>query len=212
MLTNIFDLFTQADRTYDRAQGGLGIGLTLVRSLVDMHGGSVEARSDGPGQGSEFIVRLPLAVGWSASRQMPSPDIPSASLAGRRVLIVDDNSDAAESLKMLLKVLGADVSTANDGLAALEALETFRPTVVLLDIGMPGMDGHEVARRMRRLAAGQSATLIALTGWGQEGDRRQSKDAGFDHHLVKPVDITMLRELLGPKLESGAQSSRTGSP
>jgi PAS domain S-box-containing protein len=196
MLSKVFDLFTQADRTHDRAQGGLGIGLTLVRSLVDMHGGSVEARSDGPGHGSEFIVRLPLAVGRLAVQQRRLTDSPGESLAGRRVLVVDDSRDAADSLKMLLKLLGADVHSANDGLAALEALETYRPAIVLLDIGMPGMDGYEVARRMRQLSIGQEATLIALTGWGQEEDRRRSKEAGFDHHLVKPVDMGALQALL----------------
>ena len=196
MLSKVFDLFTQADRTYDRAQGGLGIGLTLVRSLVDMHGGSVEARSDGSGHGSEFIVRLPLAVGRPAVQEQRRTDILCESVAGRRVLVVDDSSDAANSLKMLLQLLGADVQSSNNGLAALETLETYRPAIVLLDIGMPGMDGYEVARRMRQLSVGQEATLIALTGWGQEEDRRKSNEAGFDHHLVKPVDLGALQALL----------------
>ncbi|HEV8002814.1 MAG TPA: response regulator [Planctomycetaceae bacterium] len=134
------------------------------------------------------------------------------SIAGQQVLVVDDNSDAAESLKMLLQLLGAEVQSSKDGLAALEALETYRPSIVLLDIGMPGMDGYEVARRMRQLSSGQEATLIALTGWGQEEDRRKSKEAGFDHHLVKPVDFGALQALLaslpGPRL----QPSRGSSP
>jgi PAS domain S-box-containing protein len=212
MLCKVFDLFAQADRTYDRAQGGLGIGLTLVRSLVDMHGGSVEAKSDGPGHGSEFIVRLPLAVGRLAVHEKQRTHIRCESVAGRRVLVVDDSSDAAESLTMLLQLLGADVQSSTDGVAALEALETYRPAIVLLDIGMPGMDGYEVARRMRQRSVGQEATLIALTGWGQEEDRRKSKEAGFDHHLVKPVDIGALQALLSSLPGPRPQPSRVGSP
>jgi len=212
MLSRVFDLFAQADRTYDRAQGGLGIGLTLVRSLVEMHGGSVEANSDGPGHGSEFIVRLPLAVGRLAVPEKQPTDSLCESVAGRRVLVVDDSSDAADSLKMVLQLLGADVRSSNDGAAALEALETHRPAIVLLDIGMPGMDGYEVARRMRQLSIGQEAILIALTGWGQKEDRRRSKDAGFDHHLVKPVDFGALQALLASLPGPRPQPSRASSP
>ena len=146
MLSKVFDLFTQVDRIYSRAQGGLGIGLTLVRSLVEMHGGSVEARSAGPGQGSEFLVRLPLAMRRRSAFEQSRTEGGTAATASRRILVLYDNRDSADSLGMLLKFLGADVCIANDGPAALEALETYQPSVVFLDIGMPGMDGYEVAR------------------------------------------------------------------
>ena len=206
MLPKVFDLFTQVDRTYGHAQGGLGIGLTLVRNLIEMHGGSVEARSDGPRRGSEFIVRLPLASARPGSRDRDSGKTQPVAVSPRRILVVDDNSDAADSLGMLLRFLGADVHTAYDGPAALEALQTYRPTVMLLDVGLPGMDGFEVARRARQRPEGQDVTLIALTGWGQEEDRRRSKEAGIDHHLVKPVDIAVLEQLLASL--SGSRRSR----
>ncbi len=195
VLPTIFDLFTQANRTYERAQGGLGIGLTLVRSLVDLHGGSIEARSAGPGKGSEFVVSMPLADG-SQERSIDRTGKRPADLGPRRILVVDDTRDAAESLGMLLKFLGAEVLTVNDGPSALEAIKVFRPAVVLLDIGMPIMDGNEVARRARQQPEGREATLIALSGWAQLEDRRRSKEAGFDYHLVKPVDLGVLKELL----------------
>ncbi len=194
VLPKVFDLFMQVERTYSRAQGGLGIGLTLVRSLVSLHGGSVEARSAGPGRGSEFLVRLPLAPGRFAAHDRR--DARPSAVAPRRILVVDDNRDAADSLGMLLKLLGADVCTANDGPAALEAFRTYRPSVMLLDIGLPEMDGYEVARRTRQQPEGGDVTLIALTGWGQEEDRRRSREAGIDHHLVKPVDLGVLEKLL----------------
>lgn len=196
MLPKVFDLFTQVERTYERAQGGLGIGLTLVRSLVEMHGGRVEARSDGDGKGSEFVVRVPLAA--TAYERTPPPQAAGAAspAAQHRILVVDDNRDAADSLGMLLSLFGAEVHIAHDGAAGLGVLQAEQPTVVLLDIGMPGMDGYEFARRARRLPAGAAATLIALTGWGQDEDRRRSADAGIDHHLVKPVDVDALERLL----------------
>ena len=192
-LGQVFDMFMQVDRSTRRSQGGLGIGLTLVRSLVAMHGGSVEARSDGAGLGSEFIVRLPLTIDATVSgmrRRQLEP------LPARRILIVDDSRDGGESLAMLLRVLGAEVALAHGGRTALECVETFKPDVVLLDIGMPGMDGYEVARRIRANPANRDISLIALTGWGQEEDRRRSVAAGFNHHLVKPADIEQLRHLL----------------
>jgi signal transduction histidine kinase len=193
LLASVFDMFMQVDRSTRRAQGGLGIGLTLVKSLVGMHGGRVEARSDGPGLGSEFIVRLPLI---KAAATMPEPTRRVQPLPSRRILIVDDSRDGGESLSVLLRVLGADVSLVHSGRAALQAVESFRPDVVLLDIGMPGMDGYEVARRIRANSLNRGIMLIALTGWGQDEDRQRSAAAGFNHHLVKPADIDQLRQLL----------------
>jgi PAS domain S-box-containing protein len=195
MLPRVFELFTQVDRSAGRAQGGLGIGLTLVRSLVQLHGGRVEARSEGLGQGSEFVVHLPLAKGSPADGARLA-DQPPALLSPRRVLVVDDNRDAADSLGMLLKFVGADVQVVYDGAAALKTLDVYQPAVVLLDIGMPGMDGYEVARRIRQHPRGRDVLLIALTGWGQEEDRRRTHTAGFDHHLVKPADVNALQTLL----------------
>ena len=192
-LATVFDMFTQVDRSSRRTQGGLGIGLTLVRSLVAIHGGRVEVRSPGPGGGSEFIVDLPILVGRpvEADRTEPLKPFPP-----RRILVVDDNGDAAETLGALLAGLGATVSVANSGPAALEILDTFNPDTVLLDIGMPEMDGYEVSRRIRATTDHEGVMLIALTGWGQEHDQRRSRAAGFDHHLVKPPDIGRLRDLL----------------
>jgi PAS domain S-box-containing protein len=203
MLSQIFDMFTQAERTYGRAHGGLGIGLTLVRTLAEMHGGSVEARSEGPGKGSEFLVRLPLAHRQDAPHSNNRQAQPTDALSGCRILVVDDNADAADSLGMLLGIYGAEVRIVRDGPAALAALDTYRADVVLLDIGMPGMDGHEVARRVREKAECSNVTLIALSGWGQEEDRRLSREAGIDHHLVKPVDIAALERLLLAGLKRG---------
>jgi PAS domain S-box-containing protein len=195
-LPRVFDLFMQAERTYDRAQGGLGIGLTLVRSLVHMHGGAVEARSDGPGRGSTFSVRLPLAKTVPARDLEDTGDEPSAAVGRRRILVVDDNRDAAESLSMLLRFLGAEVDTVHDGPSALEVFASDPPSLALLDIGMPGMDGYELARKVRQLVDGGDVMLVALSGWGQDTDRRRSRDAGFDHHLVKPVDLDVLKGIL----------------
>jgi signal transduction histidine kinase len=197
VLPHIFEPFTQGDRSLDRAQGGLGVGLTLVRRLVELHGGTVEAHSDGPGKGSEFVVRLAEAPAPAA----PSPDgrrAPAAgpSPGGRRVLVVDDNGDAAESLALLLRLAGHEARVAHDGPGALKEAEAFPPDAVLLDIGLPGMDGYEVARRLRRLEGARSATLVAVTGYGQDDDLRRSKEAGFDHHLIKPVDPSTLYDLL----------------
>jgi signal transduction histidine kinase len=195
-LPRVFDMFVQANARDSRAQSGLGIGLTLVRSLVEMHGGGVAARSAGVGRGSEFVVRLPLA-------RTDAPRAPAAAGAtGRRipglprVMVVDDNRDAADSLAAVLKILGAEVRVINDGRAALDELGAFRPAVVFLDLGMPGMDGYETARHMRAREDTHSTLIIALTGWGQESDRRQTQAAGFNQHLVKPADITALRAVL----------------
>ncbi len=196
MLPGIFDLFVQGDSTYHRAQGGLGIGLTLVRSIVTMHGGTVEAHSDGPGHGSEFVVRLPLTAGGPAASAPDSATATPETLKLRRVLVVDDNQDSADSMEMVLEFLGADVRAVYDGASAIEAFATYQPSAVFLDIGMPGMDGFEVARALRQIPSGHSVKLIALTGWGQPEDLRRSKDAGFDCHLVKPVDLEAVQALL----------------
>jgi PAS domain S-box-containing protein len=199
MLPHVFEMFTQAGRLLDRSDGGLGIGLTLVRRLVELHGGTVEAISAGAGRGSEFIVRLPSAAN--------APDGPPQKRHGqeaeevfgsppRRILVVDDNLDSAESLATLLQFSGHEVRVAHDGPGALAAAKQFLPDVVLLDIGMPGMSGYQVARRLREEPALRHMTLVAQTGWGQEEDRRRAKDAGFDHHLVKPVVLRELHELI----------------
>ncbi|HEX9945131.1 MAG TPA: PAS domain-containing protein [Thermoanaerobaculia bacterium] len=196
MLSRIFELFAQVDTSLERAQGGLGIGLTIARSLVEMHGGRIEAASGGLGRGSEFTVRLPLA---SAEVPHPSPHEPDAAeraAAGLRILVVDDNEDSAESLAVWLRLIGHDARTAHDGPRALEMAMEFHPEVVLLDIGMPGMNGYDVARRLRQEPATQKAMIVAMTGWGQEEDRRRSQEAGFDRHLVKPVDPKGLNDLL----------------
>ncbi len=205
-LPHVFDMFVQADARDSRAQTGLGIGLTLVRSLVAMHEGSVTAASAGPGRGSEFVVRLPLA-GKEAKRAVAGASVPRKIPGLPRVLVVDDNRDAATSLAGLLQVLGAEVRVANDGQEALDTLGAFHPAAVFLDLGMPGMDGYETARRMRARAEMRGAMIIALTGWGQDNDRRQSEAAGFDQHLVKPADITALRAVLASLAKDRPQTT-----
>ena len=194
-LPTLFDMFVQVDTSLERSRDGLGIGLTLVKTLVELHGGSITARSDGPGQGSEFIVRLPAA---SVDTEAPRVELPAAApLRGnRRVLVVDDNLDAAESLAMLLTFAGHETRQAHDGAEAVKAAEQFRPDVVLLDIGLPVMNGYDACRRLRQEPWGRSMLLVALTGWGQEEDREQSRDAGFDAHLVKPVDLEGLLDVI----------------
>jgi PAS domain S-box-containing protein len=192
-LDSIFDMFMQVDRTSEQSQAGLGIGLTLVKRLTEMHGGSIEARSDGAGQGSEFIVRLPIL---SKPDLLSQPETAVEPSPERRILIVDDNRDSADSLSMLLEITGNKTYMAHDGVEALEAIEKYRPEVVLLDIGLPRLDGHEVCRRIREKSWGKDIVIIALTGWGQEDDRRKSEEAGFNGHLVKPVDYDELLELL----------------
>jgi len=194
-LNSIFDMFTQVDSTSDRSQGGLGIGLTLVKRLTEMHGGSIEARSAGEGQGSEFIVRLPILTAQAVKRP-DKPELGTVSSPQRRVLIVDDNRDSADSLAMLLEITGNKTYMAHDGLEAVEAIGKHRPQVVLLDIGLPTLDGHEVCRRVREQPWGKDIVMIALTGWGQADDLRKSEEAGFNGHLVKPVDYDKLLELL----------------
>jgi PAS domain S-box-containing protein len=199
MLPIVFDLFVQSGRTIDGSQGGLGIGLTLVRRLTEMHGGTVTASSEGPGRGSTFTVRLPLASAKTATRDEPLT-VPRASDGppprGLRVLVVDDNRDSADSLRMLLGALGNDAKTAYDGQRALELAVDLGPELVVLDIGLPGMSGYDVAKRLRQMPETADAVIVALTGYGSESDRHRSAEAGFDDHLVKPVDFTRLEELL----------------
>ncbi len=196
MLGKVFDLFTQVDHSLDRAQGGLGVGLTLVRSLVEMHGGTVEAYSDGPGQGSEFVVRLPALAGSTAAPAGEESAGGEWVGAPCRVLVVDDNQDAADSLAMLLRLDGHEVHTAHDGPSALEVAREFLPRVVLLDLGLPGLDGYQVARRLREGPDTRDVFLVAVSGYGQDEDRQRSRQAGFDHHLVKPINFSELRQLL----------------
>jgi len=195
LLPHAFDLFVQETRSLDRSQGGLGIGLTMVRTLVKMHGGTVRAFSDGPGHGSEFVVRLPLAVppATPEAREAPvSAKIGTGSAL--RVLVVDDNADAALTMEHLLKLLGHDVMVVHNGPQALAAAARVAPDLVFLDIGLPGMDGYAVAAKLRE-AGHHRAALVALTGYGQDEDLLRSSRAGFDRHMVKPVDVATLRRL-----------------
>jgi PAS domain S-box-containing protein len=197
MLPQVFDLFRQADRSLDRSKGGLGIGLSLVRKLVELHGGSVEAHSEGLGKGSEFVVRLPVRPAAPQSRsQERTAQAPVQSDHPLRVLVVDDNVDAAETLRLLLTMSGHDIDTAHSGETALQTANDFRPEVVLLDIGLPGLNGYQVAERIRRTPELKKVVLIAMTGYGQEEDRQRTQQAGFNFHLVKPVDPQQLQELL----------------
>ena len=228
MLPHVFELFTQLDRADGRTQGGLGIGLALVQRLVQMHGGEVSAASEGPGMGSEFVIRLPLLHADLEPDEVdtkptsdPAPcgsDVASvvaplvsagAARMARRILIADDNNDALESLATLLQLSGHEVYTATNGGTALQSAERHKPEVALLDIGMPMLDGYEVAKRIRSQPWGQRITLVALTGWGQDSDRRRSREAGFDSHLVKPLDLETLTELLA-RLPTTAGSAHGG--
>jgi PAS domain S-box-containing protein len=194
-IPNLFKMFSQVEPGLGRSQGGLGIGLSLVRGIVEMHGGTIDALSAGPEQGSEFIVRLPVAA---EATQRPSGSQGNSKHRGpsRRILVVDDNRDAADSLSSFLQMLGHEPRTSYDGAEALEAAEMFRPEIVLLDIGLPKMNGYEVARKLRENSWGRDLILIALTGWGMEEDRKRAFEAGFDHHLTKPADLEVLRKLL----------------
>ena len=197
VLGRVFEPFVQSDGSLARSEGGLGIGLTLVRSLVEMHGGTVEAHSPGLGQGSEFVVRLPVRPSASAAAERYESDEPASPLTHRsRVLVVEDNVDAAESLAALLRLWGHEVQVVHDGLAAIDAAREQRPEVVLLDIGLPGLDGYQVARKLREEVGLDQALLVAMTGYGQPEDRRRSQEAGIHLHYVKPVEPAILRELL----------------
>jgi PAS domain S-box-containing protein len=195
-LPAIFDMFSQVDQSIERSAGGLGIGLALVRGLTEMHGGSVAVSSPGPGQGSTFSVRLPVLAPAPEPADALSPELARRSGPGRRILVADDNEDSADALAMMLELLGDHVDTARDGVEAVEAAERLRPEIILMDMGMPRLNGHEATRRIRAQPWGEAMTIVALTGWGQEGDRAQSRAAGCDGHLVKPVSLGDLERLL----------------
>jgi CheY-like chemotaxis protein/two-component sensor histidine kinase len=205
MLPHVFEMFSQGEQTRSRMLGGLGIGLTLVKRLVEMHGGTVAAESAGQDMGSTFVIRLPALIESSQCSQPQAEGPVRMSPPSLRILIVDDNRDAADSLAMLLRTIGHDIRTAYDGLEAVQVANEFRPEVVLLDIGLPKIDGHEVAQRLRREPWGQHTCLIAVTGWSDETDRARSRAAGFDHHLVKPLDTGHLAQLLS-SIERSARS------
>jgi PAS domain S-box-containing protein len=200
MLPRIFEMFSQTTSAIDRAEGGLGIGLALVRGLVSLHGGSVEATSDGAGRGSVFTVRLPVVGAAAAQMALLEPEPATAKAAraraSRKILVADDNRDTADSLALFLRLSGHEVEVAYDGEAACSVFETSRPEFVVLDIGMPKLNGYEAARRIRAMSAGESVTLIALTGWGQNKDKRRAIKSGFDHHFTKPLDPGQLAALL----------------
>jgi CheY-like chemotaxis protein len=196
-LPRIFDMFSQVERSVERSTGGLGIGLALVKGLVELHGGTVTAESGGNVPGSTFTVTLPMLVSESMPLA-PGPTVEPHTGAGpkRRILVADDNRDSANSMAMMLKLRGNEVRTAHDGIAAVEAAETFRPEVVLIDVEMPRLNGYDATRRIREQPWGRDMTVVALTGWGQEGNRLESHEAGCDGHLVKPVNLADLEKLL----------------
>jgi CheY-like chemotaxis protein len=195
MLPRVFDLFSQGERSAHRPQPGLGIGLALARRIVEMHGGRIEARSAGPDRGSEFVIQLPVPVAEDPSSGQPSTVLMRHAVQ-RRVLVVDDNADAADTLAALVRTLGGEARTAADGAGAVKSAREFLPDVILLDIGMPGMDGYETCRRIREHPSGHHAFIVAITGWGQDGDKLRAAESGFDAHLTKPADPAMLQRLL----------------
>jgi CheY-like chemotaxis protein len=196
MIGRVFDMFTQVDAARDRSQGGLGIGLNLSQRLVDMHGGTIAAKSEGAGHGSTFTIELPLAPAATRAKLPLASETAHAHSTPLRILVVDDNIDAADSMAMLLQFGGHETRIANDGVQAVSTAEAFRPDVILLDIGLPRMNGHEAAAEIRRQPWAEHTALIAMSGWGQDADRQRSREAGFDHHLVKPVDHNVLKHLL----------------
>jgi CheY-like chemotaxis protein len=205
LLSRVFNLFEQGDASVSRFRGGLGIGLTLVKRIMEMHGGSVTATSQGESHGSEFVIRLPIsAASYANARPGPFALKQVSTSLGRRILVVDDNVDAAQSVERLLRSWGHDVQTAFNGPQALEKAGTFRPQIILLDIGMPGMSGYEVARHLRERHEFEGVVITALTGYGQVEDRRRSREAGINHHLTKPPDPAALAALLSlPESHAG---------
>jgi CheY-like chemotaxis protein len=206
MLAEVFEMFTQVNRTLERSQGGLGIGLALVKRLVEFHGGTITAESPGLGQGSTFTVRLPRVDARAGPIEKPPSDATGSvqpPLSGRRVLVVDDNKDVAESLANMLQIGGHEIRTAHSGPAALDAARPFNPEVVFLDIGLPGMSGYEVAKRLRKETSLSGAVLVALTGWGSDDVKRMSREAGFDFHLTKPVELTAIERILAQLTADG---------
>ncbi len=207
-LPRIFEVFVQGEHSLERTRGGLGIGLTLVKQLLEMHGGRIEARSAGPGKGSEFIARLPLEVASAVEETSPRREEPQRPpAASGRILVADDNLDSTATLRQMLELLGYETCTAHDGVEALRAAEEFRPEVAILDIGMPKTNGYDVAREIRQRSWGREVILIALTGWGQDEDKQRAFEAGFDHHLVKPVDPDALAKLLASAQHDPIQSA-----
>ncbi len=196
MLPKVFELFTQVDNNLERSQGGLGIGLALVRQLVEMHGGSINAKSAGLNQGSTFSVRLPLTHGIQEEETMQAAQAPATETQSLRVLVVDDNIASAKTTGWMLVMIGHEPRLAHDGLEALATAREMKPDAILLDIGLPGMNGYNVCRELRKDPAFKNTIFIAQTGWGQERDKQEARDAGFDHHLIKPVDLERLTELL----------------
>jgi signal transduction histidine kinase/ActR/RegA family two-component response regulator len=213
MLKEVFEPFTQLDNSLERTRGGLGIGLALAKRLVEMHGGTVDAHSAGPGQGSRFVVRLPVSTQQRVTGSFTSSDEhgPTTAVGRQRILVADDNYDSATSLSILLNDAGYDVRTAGDGLQALETAAQFRPDVALLDIGMPKLNGYDVARQIRGQPWGRHVLLVAVTGWGGAEHRQQTAQAGFDHHLTKPVDPAALTRLLVAALTDTGHSRASGS-
>jgi CheY-like chemotaxis protein len=196
-LDRIFDMFAQGPDSERPSRGGLGIGLSLVRGLVALHGGTIQAASPGLGLGAEFVIRLPLVQDRPYTAPAPEEQVPAST--GLRILVADDNRDNAESLAMLLMMMGHEVRTALDGAGAVEAAAAFRPQAVLLDLGMPKLNGYEAARRIRALPGGDEVVLIAQSGWSQPEDRRRSREAGFDHHVIKPIASGSLERLLAQR-------------